>query len=391
MQEANVSDVTLKRILIPCFLLHFIQESKNLNTLHYSPNNNHIMVENEGPGVMLYENGVIGEPSGLEGAPGLSNEGAGDFDPIIPGEKLHINSLEQQQIYLQKPDGDTVDEKYTNTGVCDNVNSRDSLNNTIITWLNTHHRGSCIVATFSPDGYLLASGSKDASIKIVDVDRINRAAGSLEPKPVTRTLQHHTGQINDIKFHPAGSVLVSASDDGTVRFFDATKTSLRRSFKNIQVGAPVKSLSFHPSGDYFLIGVSTRKILLYDTHTTKSYCPIEKSCITSYPCVRFAPHGAYYATADGSPRISIWDVVSSKNIYHITVADTPDYPEAPLHPAVKLVDLCWNSDGTQITVCNHDASISSYDIRTGGLLSKYRGTLSKVIIFRPPLSYVQPF
>lgn len=50
------------------------------------------------------------------------------------------------------------------------------------------------------------------------------------------------------------SVIASGSNDCTIKFFDYSKPSVKRSYRVIQEVASVKTLMFHPSGDYVLIG-----------------------------------------------------------------------------------------------------------------------------------------
>ena len=62
----------------------------------------------------------------------------------------------------------------------------------------TSHKGNCRSGAFSPDGQLCATGSVDASIKVLDVDRMlaksnPESRGHLDQSghPVIRTLYDH--------------------------------------------------------------------------------------------------------------------------------------------------------------------------------------------------------
>ncbi len=57
-----------------------------------------------------------------------------------------------------------------------------------------------------------------------------------------------------LDFHPTFSVLASGSNDCTIKFFDYSKPSVKRSYRAVQEVASVKTLAFHPSGDYMLVG-----------------------------------------------------------------------------------------------------------------------------------------
>ena len=57
------------------------------------------------------------------------------------------------------------------------------------------------------------------------------------------------------------SVLASGSRDCTVKFYDYSKPSVKRSYRSITDVVGINSIHFHPSGDYMLVGTaqSTRE------------------------------------------------------------------------------------------------------------------------------------
>lgn len=57
----------------------------------------------------------------------------------------------------------------------------------------TSHKGPCRVATYSRDGQLIATGSADASIKILDTERM--LAKSAMPLEVSATLAWSQGSL----------------------------------------------------------------------------------------------------------------------------------------------------------------------------------------------------
>lgn len=64
----------------------------------------------------------------------------------------------------------------------------------------TSHKGPCRVATYSRDGQLIATGSADASIKILDTERmLAKSAMPLEVSVTIEAFQQHlmlTGLLN---------------------------------------------------------------------------------------------------------------------------------------------------------------------------------------------------
>lgn len=94
----------------------------------------------------------------------------------------------------------------------------------------------CPYLAFSKDGRYIATGSQDSTVKVIDVSRIHAAyLDKADEKPVIRALYDHTAQVNDLKFHPNGKLLASASDDCNIKFYDLTKSNIKRGFRVLYV------------------------------------------------------------------------------------------------------------------------------------------------------------
>lgn len=74
--------------------------------------------------------------------------------------------------------------------------------------------------------------------------------------------------VTTLDFHPTVSILASGSKDCTIKFFDYSKPSAKRAYRVLQEVAPVRCLYFHPSGEYVLVGTnqSTRKLKYIYVH-----------------------------------------------------------------------------------------------------------------------------
>jgi hypothetical protein len=109
----------------------------------------------------------------------------------------------------------------------------------------------------SPDDTVVASGSKDATVRLWDA-----ATGRM-----LRCLTGHQGEVTAFAFRPDGRVVASGSHDGTARLWDvATGKEQGRFEQNV---AAVESLAFTPDGRRLIIGRTRAAALLWDVATGK--------------------------------------------------------------------------------------------------------------------------
>lgn len=159
------------------------------------------------------------------------------------------------------------------------------------------HRDMLLDAELSPDGRWLATAGYDRSVKIW-----NTADGSL-----ARSIDVHTGAVNDLAWHPTGRVLASASADETVKLW-RVPDGLRLDTLS-QPQGEVLAVAFTPDGSRLLAAGRDRRIHAWrivslDSPATNP--PLESRFAHESPIVALAiaADGRSLATAgeDGSLR-----------------------------------------------------------------------------------------
>ncbi len=159
------------------------------------------------------------------------------------------------------------------------------------------HTGAVFSLAFKPNSYLLASGSKDDTIRIWDVGDVNNLRH-------VRTLRGHTGNVISVAWSPDGSTLASASDDGTVRLWNPNNginfAVLRGHTET------VNSVAWSPDGSILASGSHDTTIRLWnpDTHGTRRVLRGHTAVVYS---LAFHPNGQTLASGSDDRTIRLWN------------------------------------------------------------------------------------
>ncbi|WP_287325876.1 AAA-like domain-containing protein [Okeania sp. SIO1F9] len=201
------------------------------------------------------------------------------------------------------------------------------------------HKDGVSSVCFSPNGTLIASGSRDNSLKL----------WSLSGKEL-KTFTGHNDRIHSICFHPDGQILASAGADTTIKLWSIDGTELQ-SFTTEHRNL-VSSVSFSPDGQTLASGSFDKTIKLWSLDGRELQTLIgHKNRVSS---ISFSPDGQTLASASGDKTIKLWSLDGRElktfigHTYHVnSVSFSPDGQTIASASGDKTIKL-WNLDGKEL-------------------------------------------
>jgi len=152
---------------------------------------------------------------------------------------------------------------------------------------------------FSPDGTLLAAGTKDCSVDIWNVSS----------RTLVRSLKIFNDDIKTLVFSPDGTRLATGEKNGAISLWDASSSQLLKTTWGHE--GNVYDLAFSPDGKLLISAGQDNFLKLWDAHTLAPFGQLEghRGDVTS---VCFRPDGKLMVSGSVDDTVKIWDTATFK-------------------------------------------------------------------------------
>ena len=211
---------------------------------------------------------------------------------------------------------------------------------------------------FSPDGHRLATASNDGTVKLWDA----KTGAEL------RTFLGHTDYVLSVAFSPDGRRLAS-SGDKTVRLWDAETGAEIRAIRAHT--SFVWSVAFSPDGRRLASCSEDQTVKLWDAETGAELHKF--TGFTNWAKnVVFSPDGLRLASADLNGLVKLWDCQTGKELLTLRARGGVNY-------------VAFHPDGHRLASAGYDRAVQIWDTETGKLLRALEGRANSLqgVAFSP--------
>jgi WD40 repeat protein len=192
------------------------------------------------------------------------------------------------------------------------------------------------------------------------------------------TLPPGDGAVWSVAFDPAGELIATATEGGTVKFWDAHDGHVRGMLNNQKYKSPVWAIAFNRDGDRLVTASDDGYVRLWDVKT-KLEADVDFKNPFPVRSVALSPDGKKLASGLRNGAVIIWDVETGKKI-HVTLG----------HEGGIVTSIAFSPDGKLVASGSSDKTVMLWDVKDGSqraTLGNHTGPVY-VVAFDPKSQFV---
>jgi WD40 repeat protein len=234
----------------------------------------------------------------------------------------------------------------------------------------TGHSDSIYALCLTPDGRTLVSGSRDKTLKVWNLNKAGNynsisSASRVIGDGLMYTLTGHSESINAVAINPDGQLLVSGSEDNTIKLWDLNTGEWLATLEGHEAG--VRAVALSPDGQLLVSGSADNTIKLWQLPSEESepICPDPIYTLTGHldgvKCLAISPDGQTLASGSQDKTIKLWQL------------DTGELKSTLVGHWREVNNLAISADGRTLISCSGDETIQLWHLDTLKPLHSFEG------------------
>ena len=194
--------------------------------------------------------------------------------------------------------------------------------------------GRLMIASFSPNGRYIASGSDAGTVTLWDIN----AGGAPVSSPT------HKGEVLALTFSPDSSYLITGGVDG---YAAATRTLSGKMIYRLPHEDWVTDIAFNPNGSWFATVSNDRRVRLWDTTDGEERLRMSQDSFVEE--VRVSANGQWLATTGADMSVRVWNAATGTEMFQIPITG-------------EGTALGFSGDGSHLVAGDSNGEINNWDI-----------------------------